>query len=176
LAKYAALIATGKTLADLNFTIAPIPNFYSAKEVHLPFLKFAGVIPVLGPEMKSTGESMGIDSDPYIAYYRAQLGANVKLLLTGSAVLIGANLEKVAESLSSSGWNVETLQTANLESPLPDLLIDLTESKYLRKALENGTAHYTTLEAATWIAEAIKRAKTSSLGVSSLQVWQNSSL
>jgi carbamoyl-phosphate synthase large subunit len=175
LAKYAALIATGKTLEDLNFTTAPIPSFYSAKEVHLPFLKFAGVIPVLGPEMKSTGESMGIDADPYISYYRAQLGANVKLPLTGSAVLIGANLEKVATSLSSSGWKVETLQTANLESPLPDLLIDLTESKYLRKALENGTAHYTTLEAATWIAEALKRAKTSSLGVSSLQVWQNSS-
>jgi carbamoyl-phosphate synthase large subunit len=176
LAKYAALIATGKTLEDLNFTIAPIPSFYSAKEVHLPFLKFAGVIPVLGPEMKSTGESMGMDSDPYIAYYRAQLGANVKLPLTGCAVLIGANLENVAMSLSSSGWTVESLQTANLESPLPDLVIDLTGSKYLRKALENGTAHYTTLEAATWIAEALKRAKGADLGVSSLQVWQNSSL
>jgi carbamoyl-phosphate synthase large subunit len=176
LAKYAALIATGKTLEDLNFTTAPIPSFYSAKEVHLPFLKFAGVIPVLGPEMKSTGESMGIDSDPYISYYRAQLGANVKLPLTGTATLIGSRLEKVAESLTSSGWKVESLQTAPLTSPLPDLVIDLTESKYLRKALENGTAHYTTLEAATWIAEALKRAKTSGLGVSSLQVWQNSSL
>jgi carbamoyl-phosphate synthase large subunit len=176
LAKYAALIATGKTLEDLNFTTAPIPSFYSAKEVHLPFLKFAGVIPVLGPEMKSTGESMGIDSDPYIAYYRAQLGANVKLPLEGTATLIGTGLEKVVESLSSSGWKVESLQTANLSSSLPDLVIDLTESKYLRKALENGTAHYTTLEAATWIAEALKRAKTSNLGVSSLQVWQNSSL
>jgi carbamoyl-phosphate synthase large subunit len=176
LAKYAALIATGKTLEDLNFTTAPIPAFYSAKEVHLPFLKFAGVIPVLGPEMKSTGESMGIDSDPYIAYYRAQLGANVKLPLTGSAVLIGSGLENVAESLNSSGWTVTTLESANLEHPLPDLVIDLTGSKYLRKALENGTAHYTTLEAATWIAEALKRAKASSLGVSSLQVWQHSSL
>ncbi len=176
LAKYAALIATGKTLEDLNFTSAPIPNFYSAKEVHLPFLKFAGVIPVLGPEMKSTGESMGIDSDPFIAYYRAQLGANVKLPLGGSAVLIGEGLEPVASSLSSSGWTVTCLATANLEHPLPDLVIDLTESKYLRKALENGTAHYTTLEAATWVAEALKRAKTSSLGVLSLQVWQHSSL
>ncbi len=176
LAKYAALIATGKTLEDLKFTVAPIPNFYSAKEVHLPFLKFAGVIPILGPEMKSTGESMGIDSDPYVAYYRAQLGANVKLPLTGSAVLIGTGLENVAESLTSSGWNVESLQTANLESPLPDLVIDLTESTYLRKALENGTAHYTTLEAATWIAEALKRAKNTDLGVSSLQVWQNLTL
>jgi carbamoyl-phosphate synthase large subunit len=139
-------------------------------------LKFAGVIPILGPEMKSTGESMGIDADPFISYYRAQLGANVKLPLVGSAVLIGAHLEPVAESLSSSGWTVTSLETANLELPLPDLVIDLTESKYLRKALENGTAHYTTLEAATWIAEALKRAKTSNLGVSSLQVWQNSSL
>ena len=176
LAKYAALIATGKTLEDLNFMVAPIPSFYSAKEVHLPFLKFAGVIPVLGPEMKSTGESMGIDADPYIAYYRAQLGANVKLPLEGTATLIGTELERVAESLTSSGWSVTKLETANLELPLPDLVIDLTESKYLRKALENGTAHYTTLEAATWIAEALKRARTSNLGVSSLQVWQNSSV
>ena len=172
LAKYAALIATGKTLEDLNFLTAPIPSFYSAKEVHLPFLKFPGVIPILGPEMKSTGESMGIDTDPYISYYRAQLGANVKLPLKGSAILIGHDLEKVATSLSSSGWEVESLITANLESPLPDLVIDLTGSRYLRKALENGTAHYTTLEAATWIAEALKRAQGSSLGVSSLQNWQ----
>ncbi len=174
LAKYAALIATGKTLEDLNFTTAPIPTFYSAKEVHLPFLKFPGVIPVLGPEMKSTGESMGIDRDPYISYYRAQLGANVKLPLEGSAVLIGDGLEKVATSLRSSGWTVETLQTAPLESPLPDLVIDLTGSRFLRKALENGAAHYTTLEAATWISEALKRSKVSDLGVSSLQVWQKS--
>jgi carbamoyl-phosphate synthase large subunit len=174
LAKYAALIATGKTLADLNFLTAPIPKFYSAKEVHLPFLKFPGVIPVLGPEMKSTGESMGIDSDPHIAYYRAQLGANVKLPLTGSATLIGEDLEPIAESLRLSGWIVTSFQTAPLESPLPDLVIDLTSSKYLRKALENGTAHYTTLEAATWIAEALKRAKVSDLSVSSLQVWQHS--
>ncbi len=172
LAKYAALIATGKTLTDLNFLTAPVPSFYSAKEVHLPFLKFPGVIPILGPEMKSTGESMGIDNDPFIAYYRAQLGANVKLPLTGSAVLIGENLEEVASNLSTCGWKVESLQTANLESPLPDLVIDLTGSKYLRKALENGTAYYTTLEAAIWVAEALKRAQNSDLRVSSLQVWQ----
>jgi carbamoyl-phosphate synthase large subunit len=171
LAKYAALIAVGKTLEDLNFTVAPIPTHYSAKEVHLPFLKFPGVIPVLGPEMKSTGESMGIDADPYLAYFRSQIGANVRLPLTGTATLIGPGLEQVAQSLTESGWKVETEASANLESPLPDLLIDVTGSRKLRQALENGSAYFTTLEAATWIAEALKRTQGSSLDVKSVQRW-----
>lgn len=74
LAKYAALIAVGRTLEELGFTEDPTPGFYSVKEVLIPWLKFPGVIPVLGPEMRSTGESMGIDTDPYLAYYRAELG------------------------------------------------------------------------------------------------------
>ena len=171
LAKYAALIAVGKTLEDLNFTLAPIPTHYSAKEVHLPFLKFPGVIPVLGPEMKSTGESMGIDTDPYLAYFRSQIGANVRLPLIGTATLIGSGLEQVAQSLTASGWVVEMQTNANLESPLPDLLIDVTGSRKLRQALENGSAYFTTLEAATWIAEALKRAQGSSLDVKSVQRW-----
>ena len=76
-----------------------------------------------------------------------------------------------ARSLTSSGWNVETETTANLESPLPDLLIDVTGSRRLRQALENGSAYFTTLEAATWIAEALKRARGSSLDVKSVQRW-----
>ena len=171
LAKYAALIAVGKTLEDLNFTLAPIPTHYSAKEVHLPFLKFPGVIPVLGPEMKSTGESMGIDTDPYLAYFRSQIGANVRLPLIGTATLIGSGLEQVAQSLTASGWVVEMQTNANLESPLPDLLIDVTGSRKLRQALEDGSAYFTTLEAATWIAEALKRAQGSSLDVKSVQRW-----
>jgi carbamoyl-phosphate synthase large subunit len=171
LAKYAALIAIGKTLEDLNFTLAPIPSHFSAKEVHLPFLKFPGVIPVLGPEMKSTGESMGIDADPYLAYFRSQVGANVRLPLTGKATLIGPGLEQVAQSLGESGWMVEMQPSANLESPLPDLLIDVTGSRKLRHALENNVAYYTTLEAATWLVEALKRAQGSSLDVKSVQRW-----
>ncbi len=172
LAKYAALIGVGKTLQEIGFTDSPPPTFYSVKEVHLPFLKFPGVIPTLGPEMKSTGESMGIDADPFIAYYRAQVGANVKLKLEGKALLVGHGLEAVGESLRSSGFTVEMTETANLEAALPDLLIDVTNSRLLRLALENAVPYTTTLEAATWLAESIKRVKNTDLGVASLQEWQ----
>jgi carbamoyl-phosphate synthase large subunit len=174
LAKYAALIAAGKTLEEIGFTKAPVPACYSVKEVHLPFLKFPGVIPTLGPEMKSTGESMGMDADPYLAYYRAQLGANVKLPLEGRALLIGDGLGQLAESLRSGGFKVEVQAAAQLDSPLPDLLVDVTGSRLLRRALEEGVAFCTTLEAATWTVEAIKRAKAATLGVTSLQTWQSS--
>jgi carbamoyl-phosphate synthase large subunit len=174
LAKYAALIGVGKTLEQIGFTDSPPPTFYSVKEVHLPFLKFPGVIPTLGPEMKSTGESMGIDADPWIAYYRAQVGANVQLKLEGTALLVGHGLEVVGESLRSSGFTVEMTETANLEAALPDLLIDVTNSKLLRRALENAVPYTTTLEAATWLAESIKRVKNTDLGVASLQEWQSS--
>jgi carbamoyl-phosphate synthase large subunit len=176
LAKYAALIGVGKTLEQIGFVDSPPPTFYSVKEVHLPFLKFPGVIPTLGPEMKSTGESMGIDADPFIAYFRAQVGANVQLKLEGRALLVGHGLEAVGESLRGSGFEVEMTDTANLEAVLPDLLIDVTNSRLLRRALENAVPYTTTLEAATWLAESIKRVRGANLGVTSLQEWQNSSV
>ena len=178
LAKYAALIGIGQTLDQIGFTTAPIPSYYSAKEVHLPFLKFPGVIPVLGPEMKSTGESMGIDTDPYLAYYRAQLGANVKLPLsnvakTVTATLVGAGLEDIAERLETLGYTVTLLETSSSDTALPDLLIDLTGSRLLRRALEAGLAFYTTLAAAQWLVSALEKLGGTAIGVSSLQEWQS---
>lgn len=167
LAKSAALIAVGKTLDEIGFTETPTPGMYSVKEVHLPFLKFRGVLPILGPEMKSTGESMGIDADPYLAYYRAQLGAKQALPLTGTAQLKGEGLEEVRDTLAQIGWRF-----SQDESQLPDLLIDTTGSPLLRRALENGTPIVTTREAAVWTAKAIAAAKRANLGVTSLQEWQ----
>ena len=106
-------------MSDGNEKVGSHRNYYSAKEVHLPFLKFPGVIPVLGPEMKSTGESMGIDADPYLAYYRAQLGANVKLPLTGTATLIGTGLETLAQRLETLGYTVTLLETSSPDTALP---------------------------------------------------------
>jgi carbamoyl-phosphate synthase large subunit len=174
LAKYAALIGVGKTLTELNFTEAPIPAYFSAKEVHLPFLKFPGVIPILGPEMKSTGESMGVDADPFLSYYRAQLGANVKLPLRGTVTLIGAGLEEIKKRLEGIGYAVSSFALSDEATPLPNLLIDLTGSRMLRRALEGGVAHYTTLEAAEWLTTALERVKGVNLGVSSIQEWQQS--
>jgi carbamoyl-phosphate synthase large subunit len=75
LAKLAALVMGGKTLAELGFAREIWPRHYSVKEAVFPFLKFTGVDTVLGPEMKSTGEVMGIDSDFGRAYAKSQIQA-----------------------------------------------------------------------------------------------------
>ncbi|MFC6592330.1 carbamoyl-phosphate synthase large subunit [Deinococcus lacus] len=168
LAKYAARIAAGQTLEQIGFTETPVPAMYSVKEVHLPFLKFAGVLPILGPEMKSTGESMGIDADPYLAFYRAQIGAKNYLPLSGTALLLGEGLDDVAATLEGVGLTVIREQE---EGNLPDLLIDVTGSPLLRTALERGVPIVTTKEGAEWTARAIEKAKGAELGVTGLQEW-----
>ncbi len=171
LAKYAARIAVGQSLETIGFTQSVVPSHYSVKEVHLPFLKFKDVIPVLGPEMKSTGESMGIDADPFLAYYRAQLGANVKLALTGSVLWVGTQNVALEERLRKLGYSVEHLPSSNDSTAIPDLLIDLTASRLSRRALEHGAALYTTLEAAQWLVSALEKVGGSALAVSSVQEW-----
>ncbi|MCX7740324.1 MAG: carbamoyl-phosphate synthase large subunit, partial [Meiothermus sp.] len=161
LAKYAALIAVGKTLDDLGFTQDPTPAFYSVKEVLIPWLKFPGVIPVLGPEMRSTGESMGMDTDPYLAYYRAQLGVGQRLPLSGKVRFIGAD-ELKAE------WTAAGFEASEGDY---DLLIALTPHPELRRAVETGRPFITTREGAKWSLEAIRRARASGLPVRSLQGW-----
>ncbi|CAM3798865.1 carbamoyl-phosphate synthase large subunit [Deinococcus saxicola] len=171
LAKSAARIAVGHTLEQIGLLETPVPAMYSVKEVHLPFLKFAGVLPILGPEMKSTGESMGIDADPYLAFYRAQLGAKNNLPLGGTALLLGDGLDDVAATLEGAGLRVIREQDGD---KLPDLLIDVTESRLLRTALERGVPIVSTREAAEWTAKAIAGAVgVGELGVRSLQEWVN---
>ncbi|MBX8464767.1 carbamoyl-phosphate synthase large subunit [Deinococcus sp. RIT780] len=170
LAKSAARIAVGHTLDQIGLHDTPVPAMYSVKEVHLPFLKFAGVIPTLGPEMKSTGESMGIDSDPYRAFYRAQIGAKSNVPTSGTALLIGDGLDDVATSLQGSGLTVIREQDGD---KLPNLLIDVTGSRLLRTALERGVPIVSTKEAAEWTAKAIAAAKNDPLNVKSLQEWVN---
>ncbi len=162
LAKYAALIAAGRTLGEIGFTVAPRPSVYSVKEAVLPFLKFRGVLPVLGPEMLSTGESMGIDADPYLAYYRAALGAGASLPLAGSVRLIGPGLDEHAARLAALGFEVASGELSAGADPDYGLLIDVTRSPELRRALENGVPYVTTLEAADWTTLAIGAARRAS--------------
>lgn len=171
LAKYAARIAVGQSLAEIGMTETPVPSMYSVKEVHLPFLKFSGVSPILGPEMKSTGESMGIDKDASLAFYRAQIGAKNMLPLGGNAVVIGEDLDEVRATLQEAGLTVsDQFDAANL----PDLLIDTSGSAALRTALERGKAIVTTREAALWTARAILAAsKAGEPSVTPLQRWLN---
>ncbi|WP_394650413.1 carbamoyl-phosphate synthase large subunit [uncultured Deinococcus sp.] len=168
LAKSAARIAVGHTLEQIGLTETPVPAMYSVKEVHLPFLKFKGVLPVLGPEMKSTGESMGIDADPYLAFYRAELGAKSNLPLSGTALLLGEGLDDVAATLEGAGLSVLRTQEGDT---LPSLLIDVTGSELLRTALERGVPIVSTREGAEWTAKAIAAAQGQDLGVQSLQEW-----
>jgi carbamoyl-phosphate synthase large subunit len=87
LAKIAALVMAGKSLPELGFTTEIWPHHFSVKEAVFPFVKFPGVDVLLGPEMRSTGEVMGIDSDFGRAYAKAQIQAGNSLPLRG-AVLV----------------------------------------------------------------------------------------
>lgn len=171
LAKLAALIAVGKTLRELGVRdLEPVPPHYAVKEVVIPWLKFPGVIPVLGPEMRSTGESMGIDEDPYLAYYKAQLGAGQRLPLEGQVRFLAeglpererARLEEIRRQYLEAGFE---------EGEEYDLLVSPLPHPELRRAVERGLPFITTIEGAWWSLKAILRARGRELGVKSLQEW-----
>jgi carbamoyl-phosphate synthase large subunit len=87
LAKIAALVMTGRTLDELGFTQEVWPRHFSVKEAVFPFVKFPGVDTLLGPEMKSTGEVMGIDSDFGRAYAKAQIAVGGSLPTRGRVLV-----------------------------------------------------------------------------------------
>lgn len=111
LAKVAARIMAGKTLAEVGFTQEIIPPFFSVKEAVFPFNKFPGVDPILGPEMKSTGEVMGVGDSFGEAFAKAQLGANEILPNSGCAFISVRDDDKpeavqVARDLVGLGFEV----------------------------------------------------------------------
>jgi carbamoylphosphate synthase large subunit/REP element-mobilizing transposase RayT len=87
LAKLAAKVMTGKTLVELGFTSEIIPKHFSVKEAVFPFLRYQGVDIALGPEMKSTGEVMGIDADLGLAYAKSQMAAPPPLPKSGNVFI-----------------------------------------------------------------------------------------
>jgi len=87
LAKIAARVMVGESLEEQGFVDQRIPGYYSVKESVFPFIKFAGADPILGPEMKSTGEVMGIGRSFGEAYAKAQLASGVVLPTEGTALL-----------------------------------------------------------------------------------------
>jgi len=94
LAKLASLVMSGKTLEELKFTKEVIPSHIAVKEAVLPFSKFPGTDTILGPEMRSTGEVMGIDSDFGRAFAKAELGAGEKLPLQGTVFVSMSDRDK----------------------------------------------------------------------------------
>lgn len=111
LAKIAALCQTGKTLEELGFTEEIIPRYYSVKEAVFPFNKFPSVDPILGPEMKSTGEVMGVGDTFAEAYAKAQAGTGSAIPKSGTAFLSVRDFDKegivvVAKELVDLGFEV----------------------------------------------------------------------
>ena len=96
IAKYASLIMAGATLKELNFTEEVKLNHVAVKEAVLPFDKFPGADTLLGPEMRSTGEVMGIDRDFNVAYAKAQIAAGQRLPTSGKVFISVRDSDKPA--------------------------------------------------------------------------------
>ena len=96
LAKVASQLMAGRTLAELGLTAEPIPPLQTVKEAVLPFKRFPGSDTLLGPEMRSTGEVMGIASTAGMAYAKAELAANEALPTRGTVFLSTHDRDKAA--------------------------------------------------------------------------------
>jgi len=111
LAKLATKIMLGKTLKELGFTKEKTINYVTVKESVFPFIRFPGVDAVLGPEMKSTGEVMGIDTTFGAAYAKSQIAAGQNLPLKGNVFISVKNQDKrnmvfVAKKLADLGFKI----------------------------------------------------------------------
>jgi carbamoyl-phosphate synthase large subunit len=121
LAKLAAKVMTGLKLKDLGFTRELVPKHWSVKEAVFPFVRFPGALIALGPEMRSTGEVMGLDADLGIAFAKAQAAAKPGLPVVGNvflsvkdsdkpqAVAIGRALEEMGFTIFSTSGTAKTL-------------------------------------------------------------------
>ena len=127
LAKVAALCQAGISLAEQGFTKEIIPNYFSVKEAVFPFNKFPAVDPILGPEMKSTGEVMGVGDTFAEAYSKAQAGSGSALPDGGNAflsvrdfdkdgiVLVGKELADMGFSILATRGTAKVLKAAGLD-------------------------------------------------------------
>jgi carbamoyl-phosphate synthase large subunit len=127
LAKLAAKVMTGKKLKDLGFTREQTPKHWCVKEAVFPFVRFPGATITLGPEMRSTGEVMGIDADLGVAFAKAQAAAKPGLPVKGNVFLSVKDGDKaravnLARDLCALGFEIySTSGTATIlaESGVP---------------------------------------------------------
>jgi carbamoyl-phosphate synthase large subunit len=111
LAKIAAKVMVGESLAKQGYVNQRIPDYFSVKEAVFPFIKFPGADPILGPEMKSTGEVMGVGRTFAEAYAKAQLASGVILPRQGAALLSVRDRDKdgaieLGRILTSMGFDL----------------------------------------------------------------------
>jgi carbamoyl-phosphate synthase large subunit len=140
LAKLGTKIMVGRTLPELGFTEEIIPRHICIKESVFPFIKFPGVDTILGPEMKSTGEVMGIDTEIRRTFAKAQMAAGNELPLSGTAFISVKDEDKprvaeIARKIKELGLSI--LATAGTASYLENAGIDC---EVVKKVIE-GRPH-----------------------------------
>ncbi|MGJ3249994.1 MAG: carbamoyl-phosphate synthase large subunit [Elainellaceae cyanobacterium] len=128
LAKMAVRVMSGATLESLGFTKEVIPQHISVKEAVLPFEKFPGTDTILGPEMRSTGEVMGIDTDFGKAFAKAELGAGQQLPSNGTVFVSMNDREKnavvpVVKDLINLGFQI--VATSGTQQALKEQGLDV---------------------------------------------------
>ena len=140
LARYAALVMVGKTLDELGLTEEVVPRHFSVKESVFPFNKFPGVDIILGPEMRSTGEVMGIADSFPLAFAKSQLAANSALPASGMVFISVNNRDKndiipVARALAE--MNYQLLSTSGTGRALRAAGIAIEEVPKLQEGRPN---------------------------------------
>jgi carbamoyl-phosphate synthase large subunit len=169
LAKLAAKIMVGKTLKELGFTKEIIPPHFSVKEAVFPWPRFPGIDIVLGPEMKSTGEVMGIDADLGMAYAKSQISAFNPLPTTGNvfisvndrdkdaAVPIARDLAELGFEIYSTGGTYQKFSEARIpchrlfklsEQRRPNV-IDMMKNGQIQFVINTPSGHETRVDEVT---------------------------
>ncbi|OQY03259.1 MAG: carbamoyl phosphate synthase large subunit [Planctomycetales bacterium 4572_13] len=136
LAKLAAKVMAGKSLKELGFTKEIEPEHYAVKEAVFPFLKFPGADVILGPEMLSTGEVMGISDDFGMAYAKSQIAAGTDLPIKGTVFISVKDLDRkraveVAGKLHEMGFKILATRGTCIE-----LIENNIPSEFVRKVIE----------------------------------------
>ena len=148
LAKIAARAMAGQTLASQGITKEVVPHYFSVKEAVFPFVKFPGVDTILGPEMKSTGEVMGVGVTFGEAFVKSQMAASVNLPESGTAFISVKNQDKpkaveVARGLHGLGFKVVATRgtaAAIKEAGIPVMVVNkVAEGRpHIVDMLKNG--------------------------------------
>ncbi|MGO8903200.1 MAG: carbamoyl-phosphate synthase large subunit [Isosphaeraceae bacterium] len=144
LAQAAARVMVGRSLENQGVTTEPIPRYVSVKESVFPFAKFPGVDIVLGPEMRSTGEVMGIDTDFASAFAKSQLAALSRLPSRGTVFVSVAERDRqavvpISRRLSTMGFRL--IGTSGTVGTLLQHGIDVTTIRKIREGRPNLLDH-----------------------------------
>jgi carbamoyl-phosphate synthase large subunit len=135
LAKLATKVMLGKSLKDLGFTEEKRPQHISVKESVFPFIRFPGVDPILCPEMRSTGEVMGIDKTFGLAFAKSQIGAGQNLPIKGNVFISVKNEDKrkvifIAKKLADLGFKLLATRGTAYALSQNDLEVELVPKLY----------------------------------------------